>query len=109
MVGLHSQTTSLRERLFAGRPAGLGNTATTPEASVMAVKLNRKAFEHAKDLIDKGRYAFDERDAWSEHRPSAQDENDFIERHGFDEYAKWYLGINDDKQERTKGRYEFPY
>ena len=36
----------------------------------MAVKLNRTAFEFAKELIVVGRFVFDERDAWSEHRPS---------------------------------------
>jgi hypothetical protein len=77
--------------------------------TVMAVKLNRRAFDHAKDLISKGRFVFDERDAWSEHQPSAQDENDFIDQHGFEEYGKWYLGINDEKPEHTKGRHEFPY
>jgi hypothetical protein len=30
----------------------------------MAVKLNRRAFEHAKELIDDGKFVFDERDAW---------------------------------------------
>src|SRR5258708_18704097 len=29
--------------------------------------------------------------------------------HGFAEYGKWYLGINDEKPEDTKGHYEFPY
>jgi hypothetical protein len=75
----------------------------------MAVKLNRRAYDHAKELIDNGTFVFDERDAWSEHRPSTQQENKFIERHGFDAYAKWHLGINDEKPEHTKGRYEFPY
>jgi hypothetical protein len=75
----------------------------------MAVKLNRRAFNHAKELIDKGRFIYDERDAWSEHQPSAQAENEFLKQHGFEEYAKWYLGINDEKSEHTKGRYEFPY
>src|SRR4051812_22865442 len=75
----------------------------------MAVKLNRKAFEHAKALVLEGKYVYDERDAWSEHQPSAEDENDFICRHGINEYAKWYLGINDEKSEDTKGAYEFPH
>jgi hypothetical protein len=75
----------------------------------MSVKLNRKAFEHGKELVNEGKFVFDERDAWSEHQPSAQEENDFIERHGFEEYGKWYLGINDEKPEDTKGHYEFPY
>ena len=75
----------------------------------MAVHLNRAAFTHAKDLIPAGHYVFDERDAWSEHQPSADKENDFIEKYGFEEYAKWHLGINDEKPKHTKGRYEFPY
>jgi hypothetical protein len=75
----------------------------------MAIKLNRKAFEHAKTLILQGRFVYDERDAWSEHRPSAEDENEFLRLNGFDEYARWYLGINDEKPKDTKGAYEFPY
>ena len=75
----------------------------------MAVVLNRTAFNHAKELINAGRFVFDERDAWSEHQPSVQEENEFLERHGFQEYKKWYLGINEERPENTKGRYEFPY
>src|SRR5208337_5219993 len=75
--------------------------------SVMAVTLNRRAFDHAKDLIDENRFV--ERDAWSEHRPSAQDENEFLRLHGFAEYGKWYLRINDQHPEETKGHNEFPY
>jgi hypothetical protein len=75
----------------------------------MAVKLNKKAFEHAKGLIGDRKVVLDERDAWSEHQPSAQQENDFIRLHGFGEYGKWYLGIDDEEGEETKGRYKFPY
>src|ERR1700726_2626686 len=75
----------------------------------MTVTLNRRAFEHAKELINEGRIVLDERDAWSEHRPTAEEENEFIRLHGFAEYGKWYLGINDEKPEQTKGHYEFPY
>ena len=75
----------------------------------MTVTLNRRAFEHAKELINEGRIVLDERDAWSEHRPTAEQENEFIRLHGFAEYGRWYLGINDEKPEQTKGHYEFPY
>ena len=75
----------------------------------MAVTLSRRAYEHARELINDGRFVFDERNAWSEHRPSAQQENEFIRLHGFAEYGKWYLGINDEKPEDTKEHYEFPY
>lgn len=75
----------------------------------MAVRLSKRAFDHAKRLVKEKRVVFDERDAWSEHRPSAARENAFIEAHGFGEYAKWYLGVDEDEGEHAKGRYKFPY
>jgi hypothetical protein len=73
------------------------------------VRLNQKAYDHARRLIADGRAVLDDRDAWSEHQPSAQMENDFIRDHGWAEYARWYLGINEEAAEETKERYEFPY
>jgi hypothetical protein len=75
----------------------------------MAVKLNQRAFGHAKRLINDRKVVLDERDAWSEHQPSAHQENEFIRLHGFDEYGKWYLGIDEEEVEESKGRYGFPY
>lgn len=75
----------------------------------MAVKLNARAFDYAQELVKKGRFVDDTRDDWSEHRPSAAQENEFISLHGFAEYGRWYLGVNDAFDEDTKGRYEFPY
>jgi hypothetical protein len=75
----------------------------------MAVTLNRRGYEFAEKLVDQGRVVYDERDAWSEHQPSAQQENDFIREHGFAEYGKWHLGIDDSYGDDTKGHYRFPY
>jgi hypothetical protein len=75
----------------------------------MAVKLNKQAFEHATELIEQGKFVFDEKDMWSEHQPSTQDENEYIREHGFGEYAKWFLGIDTDEDEDNKGRYKFPH
>jgi hypothetical protein len=75
----------------------------------MAVKLNGRGYEHAQRLIKDGRAVRDQRDAWSEHRPSARQENEFIEAHGWDEYQKWFLGVDDEERENTKGRHKFPY
>jgi len=75
----------------------------------MSVKLNRRAYNHAKELVSQGEVVIDERDAWSEHQPSAQEENEFIRLHGFDEYGKWFLGIDEGEHEQTKARYKFPY
>jgi hypothetical protein len=75
----------------------------------MSVKLNQRAFEFAKELVMEGKFVYDDRDAWSEHQPSAHEENEFIRQHGIGEYAKWHLGIDDDEAEDRKGRYKFPY
>lgn len=74
----------------------------------MAVKLNKRAFDHTKNMIWTGKYVIDDRDAWSEHQPSAQQENEFIREHGYVEYARWHLGIDDEYDEEAKGRYKFP-
>jgi hypothetical protein len=75
----------------------------------MGVKLNDHAYTHARRLIAGGRFVLDERDDWSEHRPTAEIENKFIQEHGMAEYQKWYLGTDDEQDEDTKGRYKFPY
>ena len=75
----------------------------------MAVKLNSRAFDHAKTLIKEGKFVADDRDAWSEHQPSSEEENRYIKDHGFEEYARWHLGFDDEATEGTKGRYKFPY
>jgi len=75
----------------------------------MAVKLNSTSFNHAKRLIKDGKYVLDDRDAWSEHQPTAEEENRFIEKNGFDEYSRWYLGVDDDEDPDTKAHYKFPY
>lgn len=75
----------------------------------MAVHLNRRAFTYAQTCIKDGRVVRDERDAWSEHQPSTKEENDFIASQGFEEYAMWHLGVDDEQPEDTKRRYKFPY
>jgi hypothetical protein len=75
----------------------------------VAVILNEKAYNRAKALVVEGRVVLDQRDDWSEHQPSAQQENEFIDDHGFAEYGRWYLGIDDEYDEDKKSRYKFPY
>lgn len=75
----------------------------------MAVKLNGRAYSHARELIERGDFVNDEKDMWSEHQPSTKQENRFLEQHGFAEYGKWYLGIDSEQDEDNKGHYKFPY
>jgi hypothetical protein len=75
----------------------------------MAVTLNRASYDRARRLIEDGRFVADERDAWSEHQPSAARENEFIDEHGIHEYGLWHLGVDPDLPRDTKGHHGFPY
>jgi hypothetical protein len=75
----------------------------------MAVKLNESGYAHARKLVDERHVVIDDRDDWSEHQPSAEDENRFIEEHGWYEYGRWHLAIDDEQGEEKKARYKFPY
>ncbi len=73
----------------------------------MAVKVNRDALEHAEKLIKAGKI---ERDSdWSEAQPSTQEENAFIEQHGWEAFARWHLAYDPEENEETKGRHKFPF
>lgn len=71
------------------------------------MKLNKEALAHAKQLIREGKVAQDT--DWSEDQPSADEENKFLDKHGWAGYHEWYLGIDTDENEETKGHYGFPY
>jgi hypothetical protein len=73
----------------------------------MPVKLNREALEHARQLIDDGKYIISTQ--WRTSQPSEQEESKFLDQHGAEEYAKWYLAIDTGEQEGSKDRYKFPY
>src|ERR1700751_4496019 len=73
------------------------------------IKLDEDTFAFAARLINKGHVIVDGKGAWSAHRPSANEENAFIRLHGFREYGKWHLGIDNRYPVNTKRRYKFPY
>ncbi|MDQ0894349.1 hypothetical protein [Agromyces ramosus] len=75
----------------------------------MTVKLNQTGLRHARSLVRDGKVVRDERDDWSEHAPSTDDENEFIAEHSWAEYGKWHLGVDDDEDRETKAHYKFPY
>jgi hypothetical protein len=83
--------------------------AVVAAQSRKSIELNETAFTFAMELVKEGQVVADGKGAWSKHRPSADEENDFIRVHGFAEYAKWHVGIDRRFRENTKRRYKFPY
>jgi hypothetical protein len=69
--------------------------------------LNARAVEHAKELIDARQYVLDS--DWGEAQPRAADENAYLEKHAWEEYAAWHLGLTEGPGDETKARYGFVY
>jgi hypothetical protein len=82
---------------------------TVVAQSGKSIELNEIAFTFAKDLISERQVVADGKGAWTLHRPSSDEENEFIRLHGFAQYAKWHLGIDRRFPENSKRRYRFPY
>jgi len=74
-----------------------------------SIKVNENAVVFASQLIRGGHLIADGKGAWREHKPSLGAENEFIRVHGFGEYAKWHLGVDERYAVNTKRRYKFPY
>ena len=70
-------------------------------------RVNEAGVRHARQLIDAGKY--DDTTEWSDAAPTAQQENEEIERHGHDGWGRWHLAVDQDAGEETKARFRFPY
>ncbi len=68
-------------------------------------KTNPKGIAHANSLIESGDVK--EPDSWE--RPSVEIENAYIEKNGWGEFAKWFLGVDTSEDAETKGHYGYIY
>ena len=69
--------------------------------------VNRAAVRHARELIAAKRYVVDS--DWGESQPRAEEENAFLEKHSWKEYAAWHLGLTEGANDETKARHAFVY
>jgi hypothetical protein len=69
--------------------------------------VNPAAVAHAEKLIDARQYVLDS--DWGDVQPDADATNAFLERHSWDEYAAWHLGLTEGANEETKARHAFVY
>jgi hypothetical protein len=70
-------------------------------------EVNPAAVEHARRLVEGRQYVLDS--DWGEVQPRAAAENTYLERHTWDEYAAWHLGLTVGAKDGTKARYAFVY
>jgi hypothetical protein len=67
--------------------------------------LNKRAVANIRKLIGARQYVLDS--DWGEVQPKADDENAYLAKHDWDDYAGWHLGLTDGATDETKGRYAF--
>ncbi|MCY1144309.1 hypothetical protein OWR29_40480 [Actinoplanes sp. Pm04-4] len=70
-------------------------------------EVNDKAVEQASRLIASRQYVLDS--DWGQVQPRADDENTYLGKHSWDDYAAWHLGLTDGATDETKARYAFVY
>lgn len=73
----------------------------------MTIHLNDAAIKHAKQLIAHGTVVTDS--DWSDAQPTADEENQYIDRNGWNTYSDWFLGLDEDENESTKAHFAFPF
>ena len=83
------------------------NALVGKELGMASYALNDAAVTRARQLIDNRQYVLDS--DWGERQPKADDQNAFLDRHSWDEYAQWHLGLTDGANDETKARYAFVY
>jgi hypothetical protein len=67
--------------------------------------VNPAAVTRCRELIAAKQYVLES--DWSEVQPRADDQNSYLERHSWEEYAAWHLGLTEDANDETKARYAF--
>ena len=69
--------------------------------------VNELGVAKARRLIESRQYVLDS--DWGDVQPRAADENAYLERHSWDEYAEWHLGLTEGAAGETKARYAFVF
>jgi hypothetical protein len=69
--------------------------------------VNPAAIEQARRLIRARQYVLDS--DWGSVQPRAEEGNAFLQRHSWEDYGAWHLGLTEGAGDETKARYAFVY
>ncbi len=69
--------------------------------------VNEAAVAHCRRLIEAKQYVLDS--DWGDAQPNADAQNAYLEKHSWDDYAAWHLGLTEGANDETKARYAFVY
>ncbi len=69
--------------------------------------VNKTAVAHCRRLIEAKQYVLDS--DWGDVQPNAEAQNAYLDKHSWDDYAGWHLGLTEGANDETKARYAFVY
>jgi hypothetical protein len=77
------------------------------DGAVASYTVNPDAVAHAERLIGQRQYVLDS--DWGDVQPGPEEQNAYLARHTWQEYAAWHLGLTEGANDETKARYAFVY
>jgi hypothetical protein len=80
---------------------------TGHQNGMASYSVNPEAVAFAQQLIDKGQYVLSS--DWGQVQPRASQQNGYLEKHSWDDYSRWHLGLTDGANDETKARYAFVF
>lgn len=106
-VGIKVENEDTWQQIKKGEISGvsLAGLAKVEIIEKSVTQLNNSAVKHASNLIKRGNII--DSNKWSP--PSVSIENSYIEDNGIEDFAKWHLGIDPDKDKDNKGAYGYIY
>ena len=69
--------------------------------------VNPDAVARCQELIEAKQYVLDS--DWGDVQPNADAQNAYLDKHSWDDYAGWHLGLTEGANDETKARYAFVY
>jgi hypothetical protein len=69
--------------------------------------VNEEGIAYARKLIASRQYVLNSQ--WGDVQPKAAAETAYLDKHGWGEYGRWFLGLTDGPADETKARYAFVF
>ena len=69
--------------------------------------VNPVGVDRCTRLIEAKQYVLDS--DWGDVQPNADAQNAYLDKHSWDDYAGWHLGLTEGANDETKARYAFVY
>ena len=78
-----------------------------PAVGEQRLSTQERSAAASRELIEARQYVVSS--DWGNSQPTADQQNDFLGTHSWDDYSAWHLGLTADATDETKGRYAFVY